>query len=70
MPELTDEGARSAIRERLRDTLFVDAGAGTGKTSELVRRIVNLVHRRAPDASIAFNRTPSDTFEAAARWLD
>jgi hypothetical protein len=37
---------------------------------ELFERIVNLVHRHAPDAAVAFNSSPVDTFEAAARWLD
>lgn len=31
--------------------------------------VVNLVRRHAPQAAIAFNSTPADTFEAAARWL-
>jgi hypothetical protein len=35
----------------------------------LFERIVNLVHRHAPGAAIAFNSTPADTFDAAARWL-
>jgi hypothetical protein len=37
---------------------------------ELLERVVNLVRRHTPDAAIAFNSTPADTFEAAARWLD
>ena len=36
---------------------------------DLFERIVNLVHRHAPGAAIAFNSTPADTFDAAARWL-
>ncbi len=39
---MTDEAARLAIREDLDATLFVEAGAGTGKTSELVRRVLAL----------------------------
>jgi hypothetical protein len=35
----------------------------------LFERIINLVRRHAPDAAIAFNSTPADTFGAAARWL-
>lgn len=35
----------------------------------LFEQIVNLVHRHAPGAAIAFNDTPRDTFDAAARWL-
>ncbi len=38
-----DEAARSAIRSDLGASLFVEAGAGAGKTSELVRRITALV---------------------------
>ena len=36
----------------------------------LFERIINLVRRHAPSAAIAFNATPSDTYEAAARWID
>lgn len=36
----------------------------------LFERVINLVHRHAPRAAIAFNATPSDTYEAAARWID
>jgi ATP-dependent helicase/nuclease subunit A len=38
-----DGAARGRIAEALGDTLFVEAGAGSGKTQELVGRIVNLV---------------------------
>lgn len=37
---------------------------------ELLEQMVNRVRRHAPDAAIAFNATPQDTFEAAARWVD
>ena len=50
----TDDAAREAIRTQLRDTLFVEAGAGTGKTSALVDRIVGLVRdERVPMRAIA-----------------
>ncbi|MDA8359135.1 MAG: UvrD-helicase domain-containing protein [Actinomycetota bacterium] len=39
----SDEDARSAIREDLDRTHFVEAGAGTGKTTELIARIVALI---------------------------
>ena len=38
-----DQGERDRIRTDLDRTLFVEAGAGTGKTSELVQRVVGLV---------------------------
>ncbi|WP_232668716.1 hypothetical protein [Pseudonocardia sp. TRM90224] len=50
----------------------VVVGGGVRKPDELLElfeRIVNLVRRHAPDAAIAFNSSPTDTYEAAARWL-
>ena len=40
---LPDAEARRCIREDLDKTLFVEAAAGTGKTSALVSRIVSLL---------------------------
>jgi len=37
---------------------------------ELFEQVINLVHRHAPDAAIAFSAAPADTYEAAARWVD
>jgi hypothetical protein len=51
----------------------VVVGGGIRKAEErleLFERIVNLVRRHAPGAAIAFNSSPVDTFDAAARWLD
>jgi hypothetical protein len=45
-------------------------GGGVRNQLELLERVVNLVRRHAPDAAIAFNATPTDTFEAAARWVE
>ena len=39
---MTDQAARDRIGTDLGTTLFVEAGAGTGKTSALVHRIVAL----------------------------
>src|SRR5579863_6034801 len=49
-----DAGARASIAGRLDSTLVVVAGAGTGKTTALVGRIVELVRSgRAPLREIA-----------------
>ena len=45
MIEPKDQPARVRIRAARPETLFVEAGAGTGKTSELVKRVVELVGR-------------------------
>jgi ATP-dependent helicase/nuclease subunit A len=48
-----DDEARSHIREDLSSTLLVEAGAGTGKTSALVDRVVALVLHGTPVERIA-----------------
>lgn len=50
---LADEAARQSIISELGATLFVEAGAGTGKTSSLVDRVVALVDAGVPMRSIA-----------------
>jgi hypothetical protein len=59
-----------ALRSRRWEVVVV--GGGVRKPDDqldLFERIINFVHRYAPDASIAFNSTPADTLDAAARWL-
>lgn len=53
-PTEGDDAAREAIRARLGETLFVEAGAGSGKTAALVDRIVALVRdEQVPIRAIA-----------------
>ena len=60
-----------ALDSRPWDVVVVGGGVRRPEDQlDLFERIVNLVHRHAPDAAIAFNSTPGDTFDAAARWLD
>ena len=42
-PALADQADRDEITATLDDTLIVEAAAGTGKTTELVRRIVRVI---------------------------
>src|SRR5437868_2694784 len=64
--ELHDQATRERLRRDLDTTFFVEAGAGTGKTTVLVDRIVTLVAagrvRMATLAAITFT-------EAAAAEL-
>ena len=48
----------------------VTVGGGVRNQLQVFEQVINLVRRHAPDAAIAFNSTPADTFDAAARWLD
>ena len=49
----TDQADRDAVRNDLGRTLFVEAGAGTGKTTALVGRIVTLVRQEVPLREVA-----------------
>ena len=61
-----DQDIRRRIREALEENLFVEAGAGTGKTSSLVDRIVALV----ASGRAALDRVAAITFtESAAAEL-
>ncbi len=61
-----DEAARRLIREALDKTLFVEAGAGTGKTTSLVDRVTKLVS----SGKTTLDRVSAITFtEAAAAEL-
>jgi hypothetical protein len=69
------DDVEAVISEALRSHAWecVVIGGGVRKPEanlELFERVVNLVRRHAPEAAIAFNNTPEDTFAAAARWID
>src|SRR5580704_290414 len=42
-PQIDDRAARERIRTSLAESLLVEASAGTGKTTELVARIVGVL---------------------------
>ena len=64
----SDQAARDAITGRLDDTLFVEAGAGSGKTRALVDRIVRLV--TSGTAGLADLAAITFTEKAAAELRD
>lgn len=65
-----DQRARDQISSQLGTTMFVEAGAGTGKTTALVGRIVNLVLSTDPNVRRPLSQIAAITFtEAAAAEL-
>ena len=52
-PVLDDAAARERIRTSLGESLIVEASAGTGKTTELIRRIVAVLGEGADIGAIA-----------------
>src|SRR5438094_863178 len=61
-PVLCDLDARKRLLDELATTFFVEAGAGTGKTTALVSRIVELVARD----DLPMERLAAITFTQAA----
>jgi len=69
-----DESATQALELQLARTPYdcVVIGGGIRLPSAsllLFERLINAVHKAAPKAAIAFNTSPPDTGDAAARWL-
>ena len=58
-PPTADAHARSASATDLDATLVVEAAAGTGKTTELVARLVALLRSGRGDARPRSSRSPS-----------
>jgi hypothetical protein len=69
-----DESAAAALERQLAGTAYDCVVIGGGirippKSLLLFEKLLNTVHKVAPKASIAFNTSPQDTGDAAARWL-
>lgn len=60
----------TALQSQPWKCVVVGGGVRTAEGQlQLFESIINLIRCHAPHASIAFNATASDTYEAAARWL-
>ena len=70
---LTDDTAEATIAASLAEQWgCIVIGGGIRVPSRglaLFERVINAVHRGAPRTPIAFNTSPNDTANAAARWL-
>ena len=69
-----DASATEDVKRRLSAAAYDAVVIGGGirippKSLPLFERLVNAVHRAAPNAAIAFNTTPQDPADTAARWI-
>lgn len=69
-----DEAGLATLEKQLTSTGYDCVVIGGGmrlppRGLVMFEKVVNLVHKAAPGAAIAFNTRPEDTAEAAARWL-
>jgi len=69
-----DETAGPMLEKQLKsasyDCVVIGGGLRLPQNSLLLfERVVNAIHRAAPNAAIAFNTRPEDTADAASRWI-
>ena len=70
-----DAHGSATLEKQLKDAAYDCVVIGGGlrlpsKSLALFETVVNIIHKAAPGASIAFNTRPEDTAEAAARQLE
>lgn len=69
--ETAEQVAAAALASGRFDCVVIGAGLRLPPERMLLfEKVLNLVHRLAPRASICFNTTPADTAEAVRRWID
>ena len=70
---LTDDSAEATIAASLAehwDCIVIGGGIRIpSRGLALFERVINAVHSGAPQTPIAFNTSPNNTADAAARWL-
>ena len=69
-----DADAGAAVERQLAEASYDCVVVGGGvrlppSKLKVFEAVVNAIHRAAPRAAIAFNTTPHDSADAAARWL-
>ena len=70
LPDDSAERTIAACLGKRWDCIVIGGGIRVpSKGLELFERVINVVHRNAPETPIAFNTSPSDTADAATRWL-
>ena len=70
-----DDAGRALLKQKLEAASYDCVVIGGGlrmppKGLALFESVVNIIHKSAPDAVIAFNTSPVDTADAAARALE
>lgn len=70
-----DESAKLTLQRTLESALYDCVVIGGGvrippASLLLFETLINMVHKSAPSAFIAFNTKPEDTGAAAARWIE
>jgi hypothetical protein len=68
--ETAESVVQSELEQQPFDCVMIGAGVRTVPSNFLLfEKLVNVVHRHAPQASLCFNQLPHDTAEAVKRWI-
>jgi len=68
--ETVEEQVSRALQAKRYDVVVVGAGLRTlPPMADQFEKLMNVVHKEAPEAKLAFNSTPNDSDRAALRWL-
>ena len=60
----------AALAERAYNCIMIGAGVRLiAQNTPLFEKLINIVHRHAPDAKLCFNTRPDDTADAVRRWV-
>ena len=71
LPDASAEATIAASLSEPWDCIVIGAGIRVpGKGLALFERVLNAVHRGAVGTPVAFNTSPTNTADAASRWLD
>ncbi len=71
LPDGSAEATIAASLAERWDCIVIGGGIRVPSRSlPLFERVINAVHRGAAGTTIVFNTSPTDTADAAARWLD
>jgi hypothetical protein len=68
--EVAEAMVEAYLSKHRADVVVIGAGVRTAPEQLLLfERLINLVHRHAPNARICFNTQPGDTVQAVQRWV-
>ncbi len=67
--QTAEEIVTAQLQQRHFDCVLIGAGVRTVPSNFILfEKLINVVHKHAPNSKICFNTKPSDTLEALQRW--
>ena len=68
--ETAEAVLKAALSETACDCIVIGAGVRLfPENTPLLEKLINIIHRNAPDAALCFNTRPDDTADAVRRWV-